>query len=163
MWMLFEPPRQRPDLPSAEQEADDAAPVEAASAVVPAPGPPSPEPAVPASSLKPPATPEPAPAPPRVNGHALRPAVLLRSVSENAPLQFTLYLHPGRSCLGTTDVDRLKAQFDLSTAKVFDTVAQAELAAEDQVGFLVDVRGRFIDSHGRPRDRGALFFPRLRG
>jgi hypothetical protein len=76
--------------------------------------------------------------------------------------ELALYLHPGRSCLGTLPLERARQQFDLTGARLFGSLGEAELAADDRVGFLAEVRGGFIDSSGTRRERGVFYVPRLR-
>jgi hypothetical protein len=89
-------------------------------------------------------------------------STFVRADPGDAPFEITLYLHPGRARLGLLGLERVRAQFDLAGARVFESLGQAELAADDLVGFLAEVRGGFIDSTGRRCDNGVFYLPRLK-
>jgi len=89
-------------------------------------------------------------------------ATFLRADPRDAPLRITLYLHPGRSRLGVLGLERMRAQFDLAGARVFESMGEAELAADDLVGFLAEVEGGFVDSAGRRRETGVVYLPALK-
>jgi hypothetical protein len=68
-----------------------------------------------------------------------------------------IFLHPGRSLLSTVSLERLFEQFDCRARDVYASLADAETAHGDEVGFLLDVRRAFTDPSGRRRDTGVLF------
>lgn len=68
-----------------------------------------------------------------------------------------IFLHPGRSLLATVSLERLFDQFDCRAREVYASLADAETAHLDDVGFLLEVRRAFTDNSGRRRDNGVLF------
>jgi len=68
-----------------------------------------------------------------------------------------VFLHPGRALLATVSLERLFDQFDCRARDVFATLAEAEAALPEDVGFLLEVRRPFTDNGGRRRDRGVMF------
>jgi hypothetical protein len=54
-------------------------------------------------------------------------------------------------------IERLFDQFDCRPRDVFASLAEAEAAHAEDVGFLLEVRRPFTDDAGRRRDHGVLF------
>lgn len=73
--------------------------------------------------------------------------------------ELNVYIHPGRSGLGKMSSDQAGRQFDWQNATFHPTLGQAELAAEKDIGFLVEVVGAFEDGEGRSCQGGAFFVP----
>ena len=74
--------------------------------------------------------------------------------------QVRLYMHPGRLALGAIDLERADEQFDLGTARVFASLAEAEPACASSTGFLLEVCG--AARNGSLADGAVLFVERLR-
>lgn len=85
----------------------------------------------------------------------------LRSAETGASVRLCLYMHPGRVSLGERDSLELAGQFDLSQARLFDSVSEAEREAQFGVGFLIEVREPFLDEHGIHRPSGCYFSGRI--
>ena len=68
-----------------------------------------------------------------------------------------VYIHPGRADLGEMDAVRVGEQFDLRHAPLFGSLAEAELAADEASGFLIEVAGAFVDADGKTHDRGVFY------
>ena len=86
----------------------------------------------------------------------------LQSVPGGPAPEVHVYLHPGRSWLGRMDLERVLAQLELEGAAPHRSLSEAERAAGDGRGFLVEVRGAFIDAAGRQREGAVFFSSRLR-
>jgi len=68
-----------------------------------------------------------------------------------------VYLHPGRRQLGSMVLERVARQFDLRRAPLFESLGEAELAADETAGFLLEVAGPFDDPEGRSHSSGVFF------
>lgn len=105
-------------------------------------------------------------APRRTSGAYLpangRPAHIVRNAEASAPATVRLYVHPGRVLIGEMSAERVAGQLDMDRAELFESVAAAELAADEGAGFLVEVCEPFRDADGRRCESGCYFVGRLR-
>lgn len=74
-------------------------------------------------------------------------------------VEFNVYIHPGRGGLGRMSADQARQQFDWAHARFYPTIGQAELAAEEYVGFLVELVDAVGDDGGWCRQGGTFFVP----
>jgi hypothetical protein len=95
------------------------------------------------------------------NGASRPVEALLAVIGASSPVEYNedvgVFLHPGRALLATVSLERFFDQFDCRSRDVFPTLAEAEAAFPDDVGFLLEVRRPFTDNGGRRRDHGVLF------
>ena len=90
--------------------------------------------------------------------HSATAALAIRALPEGELPELIVYLHPGRACLGPMTCERVLGQLELGGEEAYADLAQAESAAKQQEGFLVEVRGPFVDIRGVTRRDGAVFF-----
>jgi hypothetical protein len=95
------------------------------------------------------------------NGMARPVEALLAVIGASSPADHHddvgVFLHPGRSLLATVSLERLFDQFDCRGRDVYSSLAEAEAALPENVGFLLEVRRPFTDNGGRRREHGVLF------